>query len=397
MDEVSIVEANSRYPVRVLLVDDQRMVGEAVRRMLADEPSWVYEYCQHPQEAVATAETFKPTVILQDLVMPGIDGLSLVDIYTTNPLLKDVPTIVLSSQEEPLVKADAFARGAHDYLVKLPDRIELLARIRHHSKGYIHLMERNEAFRALDESQKVLAAELSEAADYVRSLLPEPFEGALSVCWDFESCSSVGGDSFGYFWIDDDHFAIYLLDVCGHGVGAALLSVSVINTIKGQTLRDVDFREPDSVLARLNEVFEMERHNDMYFTIWYGVYDRRTANLCYATGGHPPALLYTAGNSEPQQLVTPSMPVGTMPGIPYKAKVVQIEDGSRLYVFSDGVYEVQINNDEMTLDEFIPLLSSPITDPRGLQSIRAAVAKLQGSDQFEDDFSLIEIQFNRSM
>ena len=397
MDEVSIVEANSRYPVRVLLVDDQRMVGEAVRRMLADEPSWVYEYCQHPQEAVATAETFKPTVILQDLVMPGIDGLSLVDIYSTNPLLKDVPTIVLSSQEEPLVKADAFARGAHDYLVKLPDRIELLARIRHHSKGYIHLMERNEAFRALDESQKVLAAELSEAADYVRSLLPEPFEGALSVCWDFESCSSVGGDSFGYFWIDDDHFAIYLLDVCGHGVGAALLSVSVINTIKGQTLRDVDFREPDSVLARLNEVFEMERHNDMYFTIWYGVYDRRTANLCYATGGHPPALLYTAGNSEPQQLVTPSMPVGTMPGIPYKAKVVQIEDGSRLYVFSDGVYEVQINNDEMTLDEFIPLLSSPITDPRGLQSIRAAVAKLQGSDQFEDDFSLIEIQFNRSM
>ena len=249
MDEVSIVEANSRYPVRVLLVDDQRMVGEAVRRMLADEPSWVYEYCQHPQEAVATAETFKPTVILQDLVMPGIDGLSLVDIYSTNPLLKDVPTIVLSSQEEPLVKADAFARGAHDYLVKLPDRIELLARIRHHSKGYIHLMERNEAFRALDESQKVLAAELSEAADYVRSLLPEPFDGALSVCWDFESCSSVGGDSFGYFWIDDDHFAIYLLDVCGHGVGAALLSVSVINTIKGQTLRDVDFREPDSVLA----------------------------------------------------------------------------------------------------------------------------------------------------
>lgn len=397
MDEVSIVEANSRYPVRVLLVDDQRMVGEAVRRMLADEPSWVYEYCQHPQEAVATAETFKPTVILQDLVMPGIDGLSLVDIYSTNPLLKDVPTIVLSSQEEPLVKADAFARGAHDYLVKLPDRIELLARIRHHSKGYIHLMERNEAFRALDESQKVLAAELSEAADYVRSLLPEPFDGALSVCWDFESCSSVGGDSFGYFWIDDDHFAIYLLDVCGHGVGAALLSVSVINTIKGQTLRDVDFREPDSVLARLNEVFEMESHNDMYFTIWYGVYDRRTANLCYATGGHPPALLYTLGNSEPQQLVTPSMPVGTMPGITYKAKVVQIEDGSRLYVFSDGVYEVQINNDEMTLDEFIPLLSSPITDPRGLQSIREAVAKLQGSDQFEDDFSLIEIQFNRSM
>lgn len=396
MDEAPMADSNPRYPVRVLLVDDQRMVGEAVRRMLLDEPSWVYQYCQHPEEAIATAEAFQPTVILQDLVMPGIDGLSLVDSYSTNPLLKDVPTIVLSSQEEPLVKADAFARGAHDYLVKLPDRIELLARIRHHSKGYIHLIERNEAFRALDESQKVLAAELSEAADYVRSLLPEPVAGPISVRWDFESCSSVGGDSFGYFWIDDDHFAIYLLDVCGHGVGAALLSVSVINTIKGQTLRDVDFREPDRVLARLNDVFDMERHNDMYFTIWYGVYNRHSANLRYATGGHPPALLYAAGNPEPQQLVTPSMPIGTMPDMPYKVKDVQVEDGSRLYVFSDGVYEVQINDEEMTLDEFIPLLSSPIDDPKGLLSIRDEVAKLQGSDQFEDDFSLVEIQFNIS-
>ncbi|MEY3018392.1 MAG: hypothetical protein RL336_1527 [Pseudomonadota bacterium] len=197
MDEATMADNNPRYPVRVLLVDDQRMVGEAVRRMLLDEPSWIYQYCQHPGEALATAEAFQPTVILQDLVMPGIDGLSLVDSYRTNPLLKDVPTIVLSSQEEPLVKADAFSRGAHDYLVKLPDRIELLARIRHHSKGYIHLIERNEAFRALDESQKVLAAELSEAADYVRSLLPEPLAGSISVRWDFESCSSVGGDSFG--------------------------------------------------------------------------------------------------------------------------------------------------------------------------------------------------------
>lgn len=82
--------------------------------------------------------------------------------------------------------------------------------------------------------------------------------------------------------------------------------------------------------------------------------------------------------------------------MPYKVKEVHIEDGSRLYVFSDGVYEVQINDDEMTLDEFIPLLSSPIDDPNGLQSIRAEVAKLQNSDQFEDDFSLVEIKFNFS-
>ena len=92
------------HAIRVLLIDDQRMVGEAVRRMLLDEPGLVFEYCQKPEDAVATAERFGPTVILQDLVMPAIDGLTLVDRYRANPQLREVPTIVLSSQEEPLVK-----------------------------------------------------------------------------------------------------------------------------------------------------------------------------------------------------------------------------------------------------------------------------------------------------
>ncbi|MFU8763857.1 MAG: response regulator, partial [Haliea sp.] len=162
MKDMSILnpEGTSRG-VRVLLVDDQRMVGEAVRRMVQGEEGIEFKYCQNPEEAVAVAEEFRPTVILQDLVMPGIDGLSLVEIYKTNDILKHVPAIVLSSQEDPVIKAESFARGANDYLVKLPDRIELVARIRHHSEGYIHLLERNAAFHALAESQRILAAELA--------------------------------------------------------------------------------------------------------------------------------------------------------------------------------------------------------------------------------------------
>ena len=281
--------------IRVLLIDDQRMVGEAVRRMVAGEPNLVYEYCQKPEEALATAERFRPTVILQDLVMPGIDGLTLVERYRENPVTRDVPTIVLSSQEDPVVKADAFARGANDYLVKLPDRIEVLARLRHHSQGYIHLLQRNAAFEALASSQKRLAGELAEAADYVRSLLPAPLSGKVGVRWDFESCSSVGGDAFGYRWVDDEHFAAYVLDVCGHGVGAALLSVSVMNTLANQSLQDTDLRAPDQVLARLNAMFPMARHHEMYFTIWYGVFHAGTRRLRYATGGHPAALLFAPG------------------------------------------------------------------------------------------------------
>src|SRR6185369_9691920 len=217
------------HGIVVLLVDDQRIVGEAVRRMLAGETDVVLHHETDPGRAVARADEIAPTVILQDLVMPDIDGLTLLRRFQEHAQLRAVPTIVLSTKEEPKVKAEAFALGASDYLVKLPDRVELLARIRHHSNAYIAALQRNEAYEALQRSQAVLAAGLAEAAQYVRSLLPAPLEGAIATAWEFVSSTSLGGDGFGYFDIDADHFAMFLLDVCGHGVGAALLSVSAMN------------------------------------------------------------------------------------------------------------------------------------------------------------------------
>lgn len=140
----------------VLLVDDQAMIGEAVRRGLANQPNIDFHFCADPHQAVAQAMRIKPTVILQDLVMPGLDGLSLVREYRSNPATQDIPIIVLSSKEDPLVKSAAFAAGANDYLVKLPDNIELVARILYHSRSYLTLLQRDEAYRALRVSQQQL-------------------------------------------------------------------------------------------------------------------------------------------------------------------------------------------------------------------------------------------------
>ncbi|MFA6545637.1 MAG: response regulator [Limisphaerales bacterium] len=144
------------YSVMVLLVDDQVMVAEAIRRCLANQPSIDFHYCINPTEAVRLANQIKPTVILQDLVMPGIDGLTLVRQFRANPGTQETPIIVLSTKEEPTIKAQAFAAGANDYLVKLPDKVELIARIRYHSKAYQNALQRDEAYRALRESQQQL-------------------------------------------------------------------------------------------------------------------------------------------------------------------------------------------------------------------------------------------------
>ena len=151
-----ISQAPNEYAVMVLLVDDQAMVGEAIRRALANQPHIDFHYCANPTDALRIAGQIKPTVILQDLVMPGVDGLTLVRQYRAEPTTRDIPIIVLSTKEEPAVKGEAFAAGANDYLVKLPDKIELIARIRHHSKAYLNQVQRDEAYRALRESQQQL-------------------------------------------------------------------------------------------------------------------------------------------------------------------------------------------------------------------------------------------------
>ena len=136
---------------------------------------------------------------------------------------------------------------------------------------------------ALDERNKILERlnlELSEAAGYVRTILPQPItEGTIRTDWRFVPSTSLGGDAFGYHWVDEDHFAIYLIDVSGHGVGAALLSVSVMNVLRSQTLPGVDFKKPEQILEALNIAFPGEENNDMFFMIWYGVYKISTRKL----------------------------------------------------------------------------------------------------------------------
>ena len=140
----------------VLLVDDKPIIAEAIRQMLAAETGIRLYHCVDPARALAMAAEVQPTVILQDLMMPDIDGLALVRYFRANPNTSDVPIIVLSTREEPAMKAEAFQLGANDYVIKLPDRLELVARIRYLSKGYLNLQDSQEAWAAVLASQEQL-------------------------------------------------------------------------------------------------------------------------------------------------------------------------------------------------------------------------------------------------
>ncbi len=385
----------------VLLVDDQPIIGEAVRRMLAGEEGIAFHYCKDAPAALEKAAEVSPTVILQDLVMPGIDGLELVRRYRADERFRDVPVIVLSTKEEPAVKAEAFALGANDYIVKLPDRLELVARVTHHSRGYTALVERNEAFTALQKSQQILAADIATAATYVRSLLPPPQDaGGLGADWRFIPSASLGGDAFGYHDLDPEHFAVYLIDVCGHGVGAALLSVSALTAIRSETLPQTDFRDPAAVLAALNRAFPMERHNDMFFTGWYAVFHRPSRRLRWAGGGHPPALLLAGGASadggERRMLDSEGPLIGAVEGLEFTADEAEVPPGSRLFLYSDGAFEISRPDGSMwAFTDFLDALDAGATRSDGaMDGLLERIREVSGRDDFHDDFSMLELVFN---
>ncbi|GAB4343267.1 MAG: PleD family two-component system response regulator [Desulfobulbaceae bacterium] len=241
-DEMKETEGNGteEFRITVFLVDDQAMIAEAVRRSLVEE-DLDFHYCQDPTEAVKQAIELKPTVILQDLVMPEIDGLTMVKFYRANPVLAQVPIIVLSTKEEPEIKSKAFEYGANDYLVKLPDRIELIARIRYHSKAYISQMERDAAFRALEKSQKELAAanKVLERLSSLDGLTGVPnrrrFDEALKQEWQRAVRHST---ALSLIMLDIDFFKLYN-DTYGHQGGDDCLK-KVARALEGAAKRETD-------------------------------------------------------------------------------------------------------------------------------------------------------------
>ncbi len=228
-------------PMMVLLVDDQAIVAEAVRRALEGEREIDFHYCAYPDQAVRTAEEVRPTVILQDLVMPGTDGLTLVRAYRANEATRDVPIIVLSTKEEPAIKSAAFASGANDYLVKLPDSIELIARVKYHSRSYVNMLQRDEAYRALRRSQQeLLKANLElrrlTQSDGLTGLSNRRYlDEFLSVEW---KRAQREGTEVSLLMIDVDYFKPYN-DTYGHVAGDNVLR-SVATTIRREILQPRD-------------------------------------------------------------------------------------------------------------------------------------------------------------
>lgn len=375
---------------QILIIDDDSTTQLLLERTLVMQ-GYDITLASDGEEGLIKAKTIRPALIICDWIMPRKNGLEVCNRIKSTPELSTTFFILLTSLDSVDDRVKGLDAGADDFLCKPIEMNELKARVRAGLR--LHQLSKD-----LENQKHLLEAELAEAAEYVSTILPEPLQHpSLSIDACFVPSRQLGGDSFDYFWLDDRHLVFYLLDVSGHGLRASLPSLSVINLLRSRGLYNVDYCQPNTVLHGLNQTFQMSDRNDKYFTIWYGVYDRENRCLTYSSAGHPPAILLEsrAVNIE-QRLKTPGVPVGMFPDIEYVNASCKIAANSSLYVFSDGIYEIEPqNNSHWGLDRLINLLKKYQQTPeRDLKRLLQYVRTWHPNFQFEDDLSILQIDFS---
>ena len=247
-------------------------------------------------------------------------------------------------------------------------------------------------WRRHEESEHYLAT----AAGYVTALLPPPLvAGPIRTEWVYEPSAKLGGDAFGYRFLSPTRFILYLIDVSGHGAGTAMHSVAVMNLLRQRALPNTGMADPAAVLATHNTLYPMDQHAEMYFTMWYGVYDLETRRLDFAATGHHPAYVVSASRADVAALGTHNSMIGAMPGRTFKAASAYIPPGTSLYMFSDGVFEIVTSaGAQWGSNDMLPELLAGRTGPLGetdrlLQFVRENAVR----GELDDDFTLILLTF----
>lgn len=387
-------------PITVLLIDDQPMIGEAVRRMLLPEKDITFHYCSDPTQALKVAKSCQPTVILQDLVMPEMEGLLLVRFLRAhNSPTKFVPLIVLSSKEEPLIKAKAFELGANDYIVKLPDKAELIARIRYHSKAYVNLLKRQEAEAILQAENFRMAKELEMLRLMQQMILPtsdelEAIEG-LEIAGFMEPADEVGGDYYDVLYTDGI-VTIGIGDVTGHGLESGILMVMTQTAVR--TLKEIKELDPVKFLDALNRTIykNVRRMNSQKnLTLVILTYTRGRVSI---SGQHEETIVVRKGGAyERVNTMSLGFPIGLDEEITefINHTIIELNEGDGIVLYTDGIPEAYNMDKEQYGIERLCEVASQNWDGSAVEIKQAIVDDVKGfigKQKVFDDITLVVIK-----
>jgi len=386
----------------VLVVDDDAMNRVMLSRLLTREGYAVTE-ANDGAAALELVDKHAFDLVLLDVMMPGIDGLQVLETLRKTRSVAELPIIMATAEDSSRDVVRALKLGANDYVTKPLDFSVVLARVQTH----LSLKRAKEELEATNARMK---KDLEAAAKVQRALMPNSLPKVLdfSFVWNFVPCDELGGDILDVFQLDEDNIGLYLLDVSGHGVQAALLSVTLNRLLAQMAEGSLQFEEagggqterqllsPAEVAAGLNTRFQMDASPGavQYFTFLYGILNTHTSMFRYVSAGHPgPLQVPTDGKSvlHPQE----GFAIGWFPDSTYQEFVIELKPGDRLYLYSDGILEAMNSADELFGPErVVEALEERknLTLQGGVEELVECGRQWSGDAGFADDVSILALE-----
>lgn len=396
--------------MKILVADDDVIIRDLLSLWLKDLGHEVI-VAPDGRAAWALANSQPINLLISDWMMPEMDGPSLCHAIRTTAFNRYVYIILCTTRGAKSDLINGMDSGADAFLIKPFDFDQLRVALRACERVLdleAKLAEQNRLLRQknqlLLDAHAQIQRDMKAAADLQQSLLPRRATtiNGFHFDWLFVPSQILAGDSFDFYSFGTDRVALYQLDVSGHGLQAALSSVALTRMLSPQNLRFLTHRniqhpdasvDPSNVVSHLNKSFQS--NDDTYFTLLFGILDGNSRLLRMTQAGHPSPALITA-QGDVTFVGTGGFPVGMIPHMDYETVDIQVTDGTRLFLYSDGVTECQNGNNGERFGQ--ERLAQVLQDRKGrsvqdtLEELNTRLREWQGSEEFKDDVSVLAVE-----
>jgi len=387
----------------LLVVDDIEMNRDMLSRRLARKGHTV-DVAEDGHRALEMVESTDYDVILLDIMMPGIDGYQVLEQLRQDHDSGDLPVIMATAKDASEDVVAALKLGANDYVTKPFDFPVVLARVSTQ-------LQLKRSRQALAKAHGRMKKDLEAAARIQAAFLPDDVAEMTGArfAWRYVPCDELAGDTLGIVPFDDTRVGVYVVDVSGHGVPSALLSVSLSRLLSNDPASSVlwshgdgdpRIASPAEVMTRLSQRFPYDMQTGQYFTMVYAVIDFERGEMTYASAGHEPLIVVRPdGNVEVGS--STGRPVALVPPIladsVYEERTVAVGVGDRVYLYSDGIPEARNADGEEFDKERLAFGLADLCDrdlDSGLPALLETVRSWQGGPAFVDDVSIVGVEID---
>ncbi len=396
-------------PANILVVDDTPANLQVLAGMLKDR-GYKVRPVPSGKLAIQAAERDPPDLILLDINMPEMNGYEVCEHLKRDEKLNRIPIIFISALTEQLDKVKAFATGGVDYLTKPFQMEELHARVETHLRLRRLQAELETTNAQLAMANDRMSRDLKAAAKIQATFLPQDLSGIAGAgfAWCYKPCDELAGDGLSVIPLSEGKVGVYLLDVSGHGVASALLSVTMSRLLSAPHEpssilignRDVHDRFqltlPADVAAHLNRLFPFDAATEQLTTMVYGILDVTEHVFRYISAGHP-SPVHLPAHGEPSLLDSDGFPLG-LADVVYEERTIQLAPGDRLYLYSDGIPEaMNTAGEQFSVARLLQSisLSRSETLPESITRIVTEVTNWQENQSTQDDISILGFEISR--